>query len=484
MPSVSVAAADAPIRADAVVVGVRASAASFELAPGAEPVDAALGGRLRSALTALEATGRPDEVLKIPTLGQADFGMVLATGLGADGTSPEAVRRAVGAALRGASNVRRVHLAIDADAQALAEGALLGAYRFVEYKTRPAKQALRTVVIHSGSGARAAVRRASVIAEAVTVTRDLVNTPPNDLYPKTFADRAAQLATERGLAVEVLDERALKRGGYGGILGVGAGSARPPRLVRISYRPSRARAHLALVGKGITYDSGGLNLKSGASLTWMKSDMGGAAAVINACLAIAALKLPVAVTVTAPMAENMPGGSSYRPSDVLHMRDGRTVEVTDTDAEGRLILADGIARACADKPDYLIEASTLTGGQITALGQRVMGAMGEPAWRDAVVAAGQEAGEAIWAMPLPDELRQMLDSPVADIANLPSERWASMLVGGRFLADFLPEGLPWAHLDMAGPAFNTGQPHGYTPKGGTGAGVRTVVAAAQLLADR
>jgi leucyl aminopeptidase len=166
------------------------------------------------------------------------------------------------------------------------------------------------------------------------------------------------------------------------------------------------------------------------------------------------------------------------------MRDGRTVEVTDTDAEGRLILADGIARACADKPDYLIEASTLTGGQITALGQRVMGAMGEPAWRDAVVAAGQEAGEAIWAMPLPDELRQMLDSPVADIANLPSERWASMLVGGRFLADFLPEGLPWAHLDMAGPAFNTGQPHGYTPKGGTGAGVRTVVAAAQLLADR
>jgi leucyl aminopeptidase len=215
----------------------------------------------------------------------------------------------------------------------------------------------------------------------------------------------------------------------------------------------------------------------------MKSDMGGAAAMIASCLAIAALKLPLSVTVTAPMAENMPGSSSYRPSDVLRMRDGRTVEVADTDAEGRLILADAITRAAADDPDYLIEGSTLTGGQITALGMRVIGAMGEPGWRDQVVAAGQEAGEGIWPMPLPDELRAMLDSSVADIANLPSERWASMLVGGRFLAEFVPDGLPWVHLDMAGPAFNTGGPHDYTPKGGTGAGVRTVIAAAQRLAE-
>jgi leucyl aminopeptidase len=482
MPSVSITAPDAPLRADAVVVGLRRTDNGPQLLPGGERVDEVLGGRLLGALRSLGATGRTDEVHKIPTLGLADFPLVVATGVGTDAGSTESVRRAVGAALRGLGASRRVHVSIDRDAQAVAEGALLGAYAYTAYKSSPPKRALRTVSVPGGAAARGAARRAAVIAGAVSTARDLVNTPPNDLYPQTFAERAAALAGERGLDVEVLDERALKRGKYGGILGVGAGSVRPPRLVRISYRPARARAHLALVGKGVTFDSGGLNLKTGPTLTWMKSDMGGAAAVITSCLAIAALKVPIAVTVTAPMAENMPSGSSYRPSDVLRMRDGRTVEVTDTDAEGRLILADAITRAGEDEPDYLIEASTLTGGQLTALGMRVMGAMGEPSWRDAVVAAGQGAGEGIWAMPLPDELRGMLDSPVADIANLPGERWASMLVAGRFLQDFIPHGLPWAHLDMAGPAFNSGSPHGYTPKGGTGAGVRTVIAAAQHLA--
>lgn len=483
MPSVTLTAPDAPLRADAVVVGVRRTDDGPQLLPGGKRIDDLLGGTLLAALRTLGATGRSDEVHRIPTLGLTDVPLVVATGVGADGGSTEALRRAVGAALRGLGSSRRVHVAIDADPQALAEGALLGAYAFTAYKSSPPKRTLRTVTVPGTSAARGAVRRAAAVADAVTTARDLVNTPPNDLYPQTFAERAAALAGEQGLGVEVLDERALRRGKYGGILGVGAGSVRPPRLVRISYRPAKARAHLALVGKGITFDSGGLNLKTGPSLPWMKSDMGGAAAMITGCLAIAALKLPVAVTVTAPMAENMPSGSSYRPSDVLRMRDGRTVEVTDTDAEGRLILADGLLRAAEDGPDYLIEASTLTGGQMTALGTRVMGAMGEQSWRDAVVAAGQGAGEGIWAMPLPDELRGMLDSPVADIANLPGERWASMLVAGRFLQEFMPAGVPWTHLDIAGPAFNTGSPHGYTPKGGTGAGVRTVVAAAQHLAD-
>jgi leucyl aminopeptidase len=482
MPSVSITAAAAPIRADAVVVGLYRNADGFELAPGADAVDAALGGKLRDALRALGATGRPDEVVKVATLGLADYGVVAAAGMGSERT-PEAARRAVGAALRALGTAhRRVHVAVDADPQALAEGALLGAYTFTDYKSKPPKAALRTITVAGDGGARSAAKQATVVAEAVSLTRDLVNTPPNELYPKTFAERAATLAKERELDVEVLDERALKRGRYGGILAVGSGSVRPPRLVRISYRPARARAHLALVGKGITYDSGGLNLKSGPSMLWMKSDMGGAAAMISACLAIAALKLPVAVTVTAPMAENMPSGSSYRPSDILHMHDGRTVEVTDTDAEGRLILADAISRAAKDEPDHLIEASTLTGGQLVALGPRVIGAMGEPEWRDAVVAAGRDAGESLWPMPLTDELRAMLDSSVADIANLPSDRWSSMIVAGRFLGDFMPAGLPWVHLDIAGPAFNSGAPHGYTPKGGTGAGVRTVIAAARRLA--
>jgi leucyl aminopeptidase len=481
MPSVSIVSPSAPLRADAVVVGVLGGTNGPRLAPGAEPVEAALDGKLIKALRTLRASGRPDEVLKIPTLGLADFPLVVATGLGDANFDAEAARRAIGAAIHAVTAQQRVHLALHAPPGALAEGALLGAYAFTEYKSRPAKAALRTVTLTGETAARAELRRAASIAQAVNLTRDLVNTPPNDLYPQTFAERAATLAAAQGLAVEVLDERALKRGHYGGILGVGKGSIRPPRLVRISYRPKRARAHVALVGKGITFDSGGLNLKT-ANLTWMKSDMGGAAAAIASTLAIAALKIPVAVTATIPMAENMPSGTSYRPSDILTMRDGSTVEVADTDAEGRLVLADAITRAAEDEPDRLIEVSTLTGAQLIALGSRVIGAMGEQSWRDEVVAAARAAGEAIWPMPLPDDLRAGLDSPVADLANVPTERFGGMLVGGRFLAEFVPDGLPWVHLDIAGPAFNTSGPRGYTPKGGTGAGVRTMISAVQRLA--
>jgi Leucyl aminopeptidase len=480
--NISAVAPSAPIRADAVVVGVLKTPGGPRLAPGAEPVDAALGGRLLAALSTLGATGKPDEVIKVATLGLADVPLVVGTGLGAE-PDDEAARRAAGAALRTLSAHRRVHLAVDASPGALAEGALLGAYRYTAYKSKPAKPALRTITIAVGTDARPALRRATIVAEAVTLTRDLVNTPPNDLYPETFAARAAGLAGERDLEVEVLDERALKRGGYGGILAVGAGSVRPPRLVRIGYRPPRPKAYVALVGKGITFDSGGLNLKT-ANLTWMKSDMGGAAAVIASTLALAALRVPVAVTATVPMAENMPSGSSYRPSDILTMRDGSTVEVADTDAEGRLVLADAISRALEDDPDRLIEISTLTGGQLVALGPRVLGAMGEPGWRDEVVAAAGVAGEAAWAMPLPDHLHEGLNSPVADRANLPGDRWASMLVGGAFLSAYVPDGLPWVHLDVAGPAFNTGGARDYTPKGGTGAGVRTIIAAVERLAGR
>jgi leucyl aminopeptidase len=481
MPSVSVTSPSAAIRADAVVVGVRSTADGPRLTAGAEPVDEALGGRLEAALRTLGAKGRADEVVKVATLGLADFPLVVGAGVGADPASAEAARRAAGAAVRALTGQRRVHFAMDAPAGALAEGALLGAYEFTAYKSSAAKQALRTLTIAAAPSARAEVRRAGIVADAVGLTRDLVNTPPNDLYPETFAARAAELATERGLTVEVLDEKALKRGRYGGILGVGQGSARPPRLVRISYRPARPRAHVALVGKGITYDSGGLNLKT-ANLTWMKSDMGGAAAVISSVLAIAALKLPVSVTVTVPMAENMPSATSYRPSDILTMRDGSTLEVGDTDAEGRIVLADAINRAAEDDPDYLIEASTLTGAQLVALGPRVIGAMGDPQWRDEVVAAGNAVGESAWAMPLPDELRTALDSPVADLVNVPGERFGGMLVAGRFLGEFVPEGLPWVHLDIAGPAFNNGSARDYTPKGGTGAGVRTIIAAVEKLA--
>jgi leucyl aminopeptidase len=488
MPSVSLVAPRAPIRADAVVVGVHSTPSGPVLAPGAEAITAALDGRLTDALTALGATGRPGEVIKIPTLGLSDIGLIVGAGLGdraenADSADAEAARRGVGAAMRAVAHLRRVHLALAAPAGALAEGALLGAYSFIEYKSHADKPSLRRITIAAPASARSQVRRAVIVADAVSLTRDLVNTPPNDLFPKSFAARGAKLARELGLDVEVLQGKALKRGRYGGVRGVGQGSRRGPRLLRISYRPTKPRAHVALVGKGITFDSGGLNLKT-ANMAVMKSDMGGAAVAIASTLALAALKVQISVTATVPMAENMPSGSAYRPSDILTLRDGSTVEVADTDAEGRLILADALTRAAEDDPDCLIELSTLTGAQLIALGPRVIGAMGEPEWRDEVVAAGNAAGEASWAMPLPDELRRGLDSSVADIKNVPSDRFGGMIIAGRFLGEFVPDGLPWVHLDIAGPAFNTGAAYGYTPVGGTGAGVRTVIAAVEQLAQR
>ena len=492
MPTVSLIASS-EVRADTtVVVGVQSGSGGPHLAPGAEPVDEAIGGRLRAALVAAGATGKADEVVKIPTLGLAPFPLIVATGLGADddGLDAEAVRRAVGAALRALTSTARVHVAIgDAStAGPVAEGALFGSYTYTDYKSGPTPSGLRRLGIGVADprdkAARAAVRRAQVVAEAVGFTRDLVNLPPNDLYPETFANRIVAAGQGAGLEVEVLDEKALRRGGYGGILGVGSGSARPPRLVRLAYRPARPRAKIALVGKGVTFDSGGLNLKPGSSMLAMKSDMGGAAACAAAVVAAAALKLPVEVVATLPMAENMISGSSYRPSDILTLRGGKTLEIIDTDAEGRVILADAITRAGEDGPDYLLEISTLTGGQLVALGTRVMGAMGEPAFRDRVVSLGNDAGERLWSMPLPEDLRPGLDSSVADIANLPADRWGSMLVAGHFLAEFMPTGLPWVHLDIAGPSWNAGSPHGYTPKGATGAGTRTLIGALSDIATQ
>ncbi|MBV9822404.1 MAG: leucyl aminopeptidase [Actinobacteria bacterium] len=486
MTSVSLIDGALPATADAIVVATVSTGAGVALADGAAGVDAALDGALLAALRAVDASGRADEVVKIPTLGRMPTPLVVAAGLGPgqpDVLDPEAVRRAVGAALRGLRSAGRVAVAVGSGTDAglvgaITEGALLGGYRFTRYKSAAKPSPLRRVDIAvsepSQAAARAAVRRSKIVADAVNNTRDLVNTPANHLNPVTFADYAREHGEAAGLAVEVLDEKALKRGRYGGILAVGGGSHTPPRLVRLSYAPPRARAHAALVGKGITFDTGGLDLKT-AGMGDMKSDMAGAAAVVEAVIAAARLKLPVAVTATVPMAENAVSGSSYRPSDVIALRDGRTVEIDNTDAEGRLILADAILRACEDHPDCLIDTATLTGGQVVALGTGTSGVMGTDAFRDRVVAAGTAAGESLWPMPLEPRLRKRLDSPVADIVNLPTDRSASMLVAGTFLRDFVPDGLDWVHIDIAGPAFLKSA-SGYNGEGGTGVIVRTILA--------
>jgi leucyl aminopeptidase len=369
------------------------------------------------------------------------------------------------------------------DLHAAVEGIVLGAYAFTAYKSEPGDAPVSKVDFVAAGDAkanRATVKAATLIGEAVNTTRDLVNTPPNDLYPATFAERAAALGRDAGLEVEVLDEKALRKAGFGGVLGVGGGSIRKPRLVRLTYRGPKAKHRVALVGKGITFDTGGISIKPAANMEQMSSDMGGAAAVVAAVVLAARLRYPHEINPPVPMAENMPSGEAYRPGDVLTMYGGKTVEVLNTDAEGRLILADAIVRACEDDPDYLIETSTLTGAQLVALGTRTPGVMGEEQFRDRVATIARATGEGGWAMPLPEELRSGLDSRLADIANVTGNRWGSMLTAGIFLSEFVADGVPWVHIDVAGPALNTGSAWGYTPKGGTGLPVRTIAA---VLAD-
>ncbi|WP_031465164.1 leucyl aminopeptidase [Sciscionella sediminilitoris] len=474
------------IAVDAVVIGTIAGTDGIALAPGAEAIDAAFGGRLTGILTELGAKGAAGEAVKLATLGTITAPVVLAAGLGAveDTPSAEQVRRASGVAARALAGTRKAASTLSTvDTHAAVEGTILGAY---QPSVKPNGEALGSVAFaaQGGTGQRAELRTATAIAEAVCQARDLINTPPNELYPQSFAVRAKQLGEDAGMTVEVLDEKALRRKGFGGILGVGDGSSRPPRLVRMRYRPNKPKAKVAVVGKGITFDTGGISLKPPAKMDDMTSDMSGAAAAVAVAALAARLKLPIEVTATVPMAENMPSGTAYRPGDVLTMYGGKTVEVLNTDAEGRLVLADAIVRACEDKPDYLIEAATLTGAQLTALGTRTSGVMGSPEFRDRVAEQGREVGEAAWAMPLPEELRADLDSNLADLTNVSNgAKVAGMLLAGVFLGEFVAEGVDWAHIDVAGPAYNTGSPWGYTGKGGTGVPVRTMAAVLTDIAE-
>ena len=478
---------------DAVVVGTVSGEGGPRLAYGGEEVDAAFDGALTDLLAVLGARGKADEVIKVPTRGAIGAPLLIATGLGAVDDQPtgEQVRRAAGAAARALSGTSHAVTTLSRiDLAAAAEGAALGSYAFTGYRSQNGDGPLSRMdlsVPSAGSGsARQELAKATAIAEAVAITRDLVNTPPNDLYPASFAERAVVLAEQAGLRTEVLDEKALRREGYGGILGVGGGSSRPPRLVRLHWVPTTVppQAKVALIGKGITFDTGGISIKPAAKMDEMTMDMAGAAAVIATAVLAGRLELPVEVIATVPMAENMPSGTAYRPGDVLTMYGGKTVEVLNTDAEGRLILADALVRAAQDSPDYLIDTATLTGAQIVALGSRTPGIMGTPEFRDRVTAISQEVGENGWAMPLPDHLRADLDSKLADIANVAGHRWGGMLAAGIFLSEFVADGTPWAHLDIAGPAYNTGSPWGYTGKGGTGVPVRTLVAVLTDIAER
>ncbi|WP_083408351.1 leucyl aminopeptidase [Mycolicibacterium rutilum] len=446
--------------------------------------------QIEAALQALGAKGGAEQLTRVvaPALPVAS---VLAVGLGKprDSYPADVIRRAAGAAARSLNGTETVLTTLsDLDVTAAIEGLILGSYRFTDFrsaKTAPKDAGLREIVALSADAKaqKQAAQRAADIATAVATARDLVNTPPSHLFPAEFALRARALGEAVGLSVEILDEKALEKGGYGGIIGVGKGSSRPPRLVRLTHKGAKRKGkRVALVGKGITFDTGGISIKPAANMHHMTSDMGGAAAVIATVVLAAKQKLPIDVIATVPMAENMPSSTAQRPGDVLTQYGGITIEVLNTDAEGRLILADAIVRAGEDDPDYLIETSTLTGAQTVALGARTPGVMGSDEFRDRVAGLSQSVGENAWAMPLPEELKDDLKSTVADLANVSGSRFAGMLVAGTYLREFVKDGVQWAHIDIAGPAYNTSGPWGYTGKGGTGVPTRTMFAVLEDIA--
>lgn len=492
VPALTVTDASTPTGpADVLVVAARVARDSVTVLSGSS------GDELAQQLRDVGFAGGKDELVRLPAQGSGPSLAVIGLPEGGE----DALRYAAGTAVRQLAGAGAVALDLPAegDAQlgAVVEGAALGAYAFTEYreKSRAAvKDPVGSVeVLGAASDAGALVARATAVAEAAALVKDLVNTPPLDLYPETFAERAQAASSDLPVTVTVWDEEQLAVEGFGGILGVGQGSTRPPRLVKVSYSPDGAARHLALVGKGITFDSGGLSLKPATGMVGMKYDMTGAATVLGVVLAAARLALPVRVTAWLCLAENMPSGSAIRPNDVLRIRGGRTVEVLNTDAEGRLVLADGLVAASEEQPDAIVDVATLTGAAMVALGTRYAAVMGSDDLVDQVLTAGTETGELLWPMPLPGELRATINSDVADIANAnPGNTAGGALLAGVFLQEFVGRTgdaddaprIPWAHLDIAGPAKSPAAPYGFTGKGPSAVSVRALIRLAESFSGK
>ncbi|GEC75835.1 leucyl aminopeptidase [Microbacterium maritypicum] len=406
------------------------------------------------------------------------------------GAKPDAatVRNAAGTALRTLTGFEHVALALaeglEPFAAAAAEGAVLGGHKFDGYRTEKGKARATAVTLHAELDDEDA-EYAQVIGDAVALIKDLVNVPAEWQSPAQLAQSAADSVADLDVTVEILDEKALAEQGFGGILGVGQGSDRPPRLVRLDYSPADASRHIALVGKGITFDTGGLSLKPAASMVGMKFDMAGAATSLAAIRAIASLGLPVHVTAWLCITDNMPSGRALRPGDVIRILDGTTVEVQNTDAEGRLVLADGLVAASRENPDVIIDVATLTGAIVAALGHRHTGVFGDVETVSSFISATAQVDEPAWHMPLPEYMEESLESPIADLQNANmGDRMGGASYAGLFLrrfvgrtsdADDAPR-IPWVHLDIAGSGEHAGAPYGFTEKGPTGAMVRSIVA--------
>ena len=463
--------ADAQVRARPVFCGL--------VAPdGSEIADAPLAAR----------QGFTGALGETASLERSDGAAEILVGMGEPAElDGEAFRRA-GAALAGAaahcesaafdlSGLAGGKLDAVGRARALAEGVLLSSYRFGRLKSDPKLPALARLVLVGPEPAAVGdgIAQGVAAAGAVAFTRDLVNSPADELTPAAFGELATEHGAAEGFSVSVWEAERIAAEGLGGLLGVARGSAEPPRLVRAEYEPaSTPVATVALVGKGITFDSGGLSLKTADSMMTMKYDMSGAATVLAVVGACRRLGVGARVVAFMPMTENMPGGRAIKPGDVVRIRNGKTIEVVNTDCEGRLVLADALCLAAEESPDAIVDLATLTGAVVVALGRRIAGLMGND---DRIVAAVEQAagraGEAVWRLPLPSAYRSAYESEIADLKNFSVAREAGTLVAGLILEEFVGA-TPWAHLDVCGPAYSQ-ESTGYLRRGGTGFGVRTLL---------
>jgi leucyl aminopeptidase len=483
MPPLITTSNDAPekVSCDALVVGAFAGQSDPVLSSQAAALDEALGGGLSDHLSEVAFKGRVGSVCVVPTLGRLPAKSIAVVGLGDEKT---AGAREI---LRGAGNAARTltHSSVVASAlhsasadtdgvTAAVQGFLLGSYRFTEYKTKPQRSKMERIVLLEDAHA-GAVSRGTILAEATVLARDLINEPASKLYPETFAARAMEVARRHGLECTAWGADELHARGFGGLLAVGRGSANPPHLIQLRYAPAGARGKVVMIGKGITFDSGGLSLKDAKQMEEMKTDMSGGAAVVGAMSALSRLGIGVEVLGLVAAAENVPSSHSLKPGDVIEHYGGTTSEVLNTDAEGRLVLADALAYASEQEPDAIVDAATLTGSIMVALGRKAMGLFSnDEGLTEELRAAADLAGERVWPMPLYDDYRSDLDSEVADIKNV-GPRWGGAILAALFLREFVGKGIPWAHLDIAGPA-RAERDFDEVVKGGTGVATRTLLA--------
>jgi leucyl aminopeptidase len=478
LPQLSVVSDDATaVTCDALVVGAFSDGGSFTLDATATIIDNALGERLSEYLRSAGFKGGSGELAVVPAGEGVAAKAVAVLGLGdRSKVSTTSLRRTAGAAGRRLGERSTlgvaVHEAVEGSASAVAEGLVLGTYRFTTYKSDPKPSKIQSIVFLNAD--EDALAKVTITAEATCWARDMINEPASTLTPEVLAQRAKELGDASGFDVTIWDEGELKKKGFGGLLGVASGSANPPRFIQMHYAPKGAKRKVALVGKGVTFDSGGLSLKDATNMETMKTDMGGAAAVIGAMSAIARLKPSIEVLAFVPTTENMPSGTAVRPGDVLQHYGGKTTEVLNTDAEGRLILADAIAFASEQGPDAIVDVATLTGSIMVALGKKATGLFSND---DGLAAeletASESAGEPFWRMPLYDAYKKELESDIADLKNVGS-RWGGAIIAALFLREFVGDNIAWAHLDIAG-AARADSDYDEHAKGGTGVAVRTLV---------